>query len=65
MKLSELFVFALISKQGKFGESPTLYRNCKSSYSLPTKEIYIKNQELALRRFAPQRVIFHWEGSKS
>jgi hypothetical protein len=25
------------------------------TYSLPTKEIDIKNQELALRRFAPQR----------
>jgi len=32
-------------------------------YSLPTIEIDIQNQELALRRFAPQRLIFHWEGS--
>jgi hypothetical protein len=33
------------------------------TYSLPTIEIDIKNQELALQRFAPQRLIFHWEGS--
>ncbi len=35
----------------------------RKSYSLPTIEIDIQNQELALRREAPQRVIFHWEGS--
>ncbi len=35
------------------------------SYSLPTIEIDIKNQELALRREAPQRLIFHWEGSNT
>jgi hypothetical protein len=35
------------------------------SYSLPSIKIAIKNQELALRRFAPQRLIFNWEGSKS
>ena len=32
-------------------------------YSLPAKEIDTKNQKLALRRFAPQRLILHWEGS--
>jgi len=34
------------------------------SYSLPSIKIDIKNQELALRRFAPQRLIFHWENQK-
>jgi hypothetical protein len=33
------------------------------SYSLPSIKIDIKTQELALRRLAPQRLIFHWEGS--
>ncbi len=33
-------------------------------YSLPTIEIDIQNQGLALRRKAPQRLIFHWEGSR-
>jgi|JFJP01.1.fsa_nt_gi hypothetical protein len=32
-------------------------------YSLPSIKIDIKNQELALRRKAPQRLIFDWEGS--
>ena len=35
-----------------------------SAYSLPSIKIDIKTQELALRRSAPQRLIFHWEGSK-
>ncbi len=35
-----------------------------SNYSLPTIEIDIQNQGLALRRKAPQRLIFQWEGSK-
>jgi hypothetical protein len=32
-------------------------------YSLPSIKTDIKTQELALRRGAPQRLIFHWEGS--
>jgi predicted transposase YdaD len=32
-------------------------------YSLPSIKIDIKTQELVLRRSAPQRLIFHWEGS--
>ncbi len=32
-------------------------------YSLPSLKIDIKTQGLALRREAPQRLIFHWEGS--
>jgi len=32
-------------------------------YSLPSIKMDIKNQELALRCEAPQRLIFHWEGS--
>jgi hypothetical protein len=35
------------------------------SYSLPSIEIDIKTQELALRRGAPQRLISHWEGSNT
>ncbi len=33
------------------------------TYSLPAIKLDIKNQELALRRNAPQRLIPHWEGS--
>ena len=35
----------------------------RRGYSLPSIKIDIKNQELALRRRAPQRLIFRWEGS--
>ncbi len=37
----------------------------QNTYSLPSVEIDIQNQELAVRREAPQRVIFHWEGSRT
>ncbi len=33
-------------------------------YSLPAIKLDIKNQKLALRREAPQRLILHWEGSR-
>ncbi len=40
------------------------FHSRRGTYSLPSIKIDIKAQELALRRSAPQRLIFHWEGSK-